>query len=290
MRSTLRAEFFKTIRRPMTWILLGSLAGLIALYYLLLWLRIQQGPGNRRRSVAHWIALKHGMSFETAVPYALQLERFFVTLICVIFVAAMLSNEYDWRTAALAMSRGVRRHHFIASKAIMAVMFTLAAVLVGFSVGLGLSAWFSHVYHLPYGAMNAARLGEALAGLARTTFVVLPFVAMALFFSTVWRSTPQAAGFALGFFFLESLFTGVLDTATGFLSKVPEALVNANALSVMNANGIVPENSLTGPFGLVAGAGSSIVPLWRAVGVLLLWIAAFASVAFWRFRRRDLGD
>jgi ABC-type transport system involved in multi-copper enzyme maturation permease subunit len=290
MLSTLRAEFFKTIKRPMTYILLGSLAGLITLYYLLLWLRIQQGPGNRRRSIAHWLALKHGMSFESAVPYALQLERFFVTLICVIFVAAMLSNEYDWRTAALAMSRGVRRHHFIASKAIVAVLFTVAAVLVGFSVGLGLSAWFSHVYHLPYGALDGARLGDAIASIARTTFVVLPFVAMALFFSTVWRSTPQAAGFALGFFFLEAIFTGVLDTATGFLSHVPEALVNANALAIMGANGIVPENSLTGPFGLVAGGGGSVVPIWRAVGVLLLWIVAFASIAFWRFRRRDLGD
>ncbi|HEY5476428.1 MAG TPA: ABC transporter permease subunit [Tepidiformaceae bacterium] len=290
MRSTLRAEFFKTVRRPMTYILLGTLAALISVYYLLLWLRIQQGPGNRRRSIAHWLALKHGMSFETAVPYALQLERFFVTLICVIFVAAMLSNEYDWRTAALAMSRGVRRYHFIASKAIVAVLFTVTAVLVGFSVGLAFSAWFSHVYHLPYGALDAARLGDAFASIARTTFVVLPFVAMALFFSTVWRSTPQAAGFALGFFFLESLFTGVLDTATGFLSHVPEALVNANALSVMGANGLVPDNSLTGPFGLVAGGGGSVVPVWRAAGVLVLWIVAFGSIAFWRFRRRDLGD
>lgn len=274
----------------MTYILLGTLAALISVYYLLLWLRIQQGPGNRRRSIAHWLALKHGMSFETAVPYALQLERFFVTLICVIFVAAMLSNEYDWRTAALAMSRGVRRYHFIASKAIVAVLFTVTAVLVGFSVGLAFSAWFSHVYHLSYGALDVARLGDAFASLARTTFVVLPFVAMALFFSTVWRSTPQAAGFALGFFFLESLFTGVLDTATGFLSHVPEALVNANALSVMGANGLVPDNSLTGPFGLVAGGGGSVVPVWRAAGVLMLWILVFGGVAFWRFRRRDLGD
>jgi len=113
---------------------------------------------------------------------------------------------------------------------------------------------------------------------------------MALFFSAVWRSTPQAAGFALGFFFLESIFTGVLDTATGFLSHLPEALVNANALSVMNANGIVPDNSLTGPFGLLAGDGSSVVPVWRAAGVLMLRIVAFGTVAFWRFRRRDLGD
>ena len=170
------------------------------------------------------------------------------------------------------------------------MLFTLTAVLVGFSVGLGLSAWFSHVYHLPYGAVDAARVGEAVAGLARTTFVVLPFVAMALFFSTVWRSTPQAAGFSLGFFFFESIFTGVLDTATGFLSHVPEALVNANALSVMNANGIVPDGALTGPFGLVAGGGNSVVPIWRAAGVLVLWICAFSGVAFWRFRRCDLGD
>jgi ABC-2 type transport system permease protein len=288
MLAALRAEVFKTTRRRMSYILLGAVVALIGLYYVLLWLQIQAGPGHRRRSLVHWLALKDGMSFSNAVPYALELERFFVTLVCVIFVASMMGNEYDWRTAGQVVSRGVKRHHFIAAKVAVGVAFTAVAVVVGFGVALALSAWFSHVYALPFGPMDLERGSNAAAGLGRTLYVVLPFVAMSLAFATFSRSAGQAVGFSVGFFFLESIFTGVLNDAQGLLSHLPAALFNANIFAIMQANGTVPAGSLTGPFSLTVV--SSSVPIWRGALILLFWSATLLGVAFWRFARRDLRE
>ena len=286
MINALRAEVFKTVRRRMTYILLLSLSGLMTLYYLLLWWQIRHRPLRGRGAFREWSNLREGMSFDGVVPYALQLERFFVTLVCIVFVATMLANEYDWRTASLALGRGVKRHHFLAAKAIAGLGFVLVAVLLGFAVALGWSAWFSYLIGLPFGTVDWALAGDAAKGLGRLAFAVIPFAALALLLATIFRSTGQAVGVAAGVFFLEALFTGVLSDAEGYLSHVPEVLLAANVRAVLSANGVVRDSTLAGPLGLVVGQAT--VPVWRGALVVALWIAGFVVAAFWRFQRRDV--
>jgi ABC-type transport system involved in multi-copper enzyme maturation permease subunit len=285
MLSALRAELFKTVRRRMTYILLATGPLLVAAYYTLLWVQIRHAP-TRGRRFSHWFSLRSGMSFENAVPYGLQLDRIFVTLVCVVFTSTMMANEYDWRTAELVFSRGVKRTHFLAAKVVTSVGFTVTAMAVTFAVGLGLSAWFSHLYGLPLGTIDGARLGTAAASLARTTFVALPFVALALFCATIWRSASVSAGATLGVFFFEGLFTGVLADAKGLLAHLPEYLLSGNALAIIRPNGPVRDSWLTGPFGIAIG--TSDFPTARAVMLILAWTAVFVVVAFWRFQRRDV--
>lgn len=285
MRNALQAELFKTARRRMTYILLLSLGGLITLYYLLLWWQIRSPP-TRRHHLREWLNLRDGMSFDGAVPYALQLERFFVTLVCIVFVASMLANEYDWRTASVALGRGVKRHHFLAAKAIVGLGFIVVAALLGFTVALGWSAWFSYLYALPFGVIDGALAVGAVKGVGRLTFAVIPFAALALLLATLFRSAGQAVGVAAGVFFLEGLFTGVLSNAGGYLSYVPEVLLAANLRAVLSANGVVRESTLAGPLGLVVGEAT--IPVWRGFAVAGLWIVGFVVAAFWRFQRRDV--
>lgn len=287
MRDALRAEIYKTVNRRMTYILLASLMALMTLFYVILWLRLREGPDPGLGGQVRYLALREGMSFTNVVPYGLQLERFFLTLIAVIFTATMMGNEYDWRTVGVVMTRGVRRRDFIASKLVTAAAFIAIAVCVGFVMAVICSAWFSSLYHLPFGSFGLARLRDVVASLGRTTFVVLPFVLMALLFATFWRSAGQAVGFSLGFFFLEGIFTGLLDSAHGFLGHVPEALMNANVSAVMAANGVLSSDSQDrGPF----VTGSSAVGIWQGTAVLLLYVAVLGLVAFWRFQRRDIQE
>ena len=286
MLNALRAELFKTVRRRMTYILLLSLSGLITLYYLLLWWQIRHQPTGRRGAIREFFNLRDGMSFDGAIPYALQLERFFVTLVCIVFVATMLANEYDWRTASVALGRGVKRHHFLAAKAIVGLGFVLLSVTLGFVVALGWSAWFSFLYDLPFGAVDWALARTALEGVGRLVFAVIPFAALALFLATIFRSAGQAVGVAAGVFFLEALFTGVLTDARGLLSHVPEVLLASNLRAVLAANGAVRESTLAGPLGLVVG--ESTIPIWRAAAVVTAWTAFMVTASFWRFQRRDI--
>jgi ABC-type transport system involved in multi-copper enzyme maturation permease subunit len=151
---------------------------------------------------------------------------------------------------------------------------------------MAMSAYFTNLYGLSYGDFTLGRLAGVLLSLGRTTFVVIPFVFLALFFATIWRSAGQAVGFALGFFFLEGIFTSLLDNARGLLSHVPDAMLNINAMGVMHANGSYPgSQDRGGPFSGPVGPAA-----WVGAAVLGAWMAAFVVATFWRFLRRDIGE
>jgi ABC-type transport system involved in multi-copper enzyme maturation permease subunit len=279
---TINAELFKISRRRMTYILLTVLVLLVLVSYTLLWLRIRNGPSPRRSGYADWIAAKSAMAFLHVTPSGLALERFFATIICVIFAGTMVGNEFDWRTIGLVVSRGTKRWHLLLAKTLICVGFVFTAIALGFCAAILASAWFSHLYHLPYGSASFPRIWTAVASLCRTVFVILPFVLLAVLGATVWRSAGQAVGATLGVFFLEGIFTGLLNNAEGWVSHVPQALLNVNGDSIIRANGFVSG----GPFTF----GSGAEPYWRAALILCLWAAGFVAVAFWRFQRRDISD
>ena len=287
MRDALRAELFKTLHRRMTYILLAVLCLLVLTFYVILWLRLRAGPEAGVGGQLDYLAQREAMSFKNVVPYGLQLERFFLTLVCVVFTATMMGNEYDWRTVGVVVARGVKRWQFVAAKLIVSIAFAVVVLACGFIVALLCSAWFSHLYHLQSGVFTLERVLDLFASLLRTTYAVLPFVLMALLFATIWRSAGQAVGFSLGFFFLEGVFTGLLENANGWLAHVPEVLLNANAMAVMRANGLLSTNAQDrSPF---AGSPGG-VPVWRGFGVLLVYIVVFGAVAFWRFQHRDIQE
>jgi ABC-type transport system involved in multi-copper enzyme maturation permease subunit len=287
MREAVASEIFKTLRRRMTYIIILAMAALVTMFYIILWLRLRQGPDPTVASQVRYESLRQGMSFANVVSYALDLERFFATLLCVVFTATMMGNEYDWRTAGLVLSRGVRRRDFIAAKVVVSLAFVVLMIIVGLLAALACSAWFTHLYHLSYGTFTAARVWNVIASIGRTSFVIVPLVLMSLLFATIWRSAGQAVGFSLGFFFLESIFTGLLETASGWLGKIPEALLNSNATAVMSANG-----SVQGDAGFGGGAAGATTgpPVLRGTLVLLAWLLVFLVVSFWRFERRDVQE
>ena len=279
------AELFKITRRRMTYVLLFSVALLVLVSYVLVWWGVRSGPGHRRNSLQDWLALKTTMSFLRVTPYGLSLERFFATIACVIFAGSLTGNEYDWRTVGLFTAKGVRRWHFIAAKALVSVVFTAVVVLTGYVVALAASAWFSHLYDLPYGNLDLARVGTAIAGLGRTVVVVAPFAVVALLAGTLLRSAGQAVGATLGVYFFEGIFTAILDRTTGWTSHIPEALLNFNGDSIMRANGTFSSEG-AGPF--IFGSGNA--PVWRALLILLLWVSGLLIFALWTFQHRDIQE
>jgi ABC-type transport system involved in multi-copper enzyme maturation permease subunit len=287
MIDALRAEFFKVSRRRMTYILFGAATGLVLLFYIILWLRVRQGPDhNTIRAQVNWLALRDGLAFRNVVPYGFALERFFATLVCVIFTGTMMGNEYDWRTVGVVTSRGVKRWHFLFAKLVSGIVFTVITVTLCFLVAMAASAWFSYLYDLPYGEFSVARIADMFASTGRTSFVIFPFVVMSLLFATQWRSAGQAVGAALGFYFIEGIFTSLLTNARGFLTHIPDALFNINGDAIMRGNGILRAGEGGGPFAIAEGGP----PGWRAFLILSGWLLLLGVAAFLRFQRRDIQE
>lgn len=286
LADALRAETFKVVRRRMTYILLAVLCALVVLFYIILWLRIKFGPEPGPQGLAEWVALRSAMSFANVVPYGLALERFFVTLMAVIFAGTMTGNEFDWRTAGAVTARGVRRWHFLLAKVVISLAFTALAVVLGFLAALACSAWFTHLYDLPWGTFSSGRIIDMGISLLRTAYVVCPFVFLAILLAITWRSAGQAVGAGLGLYFIEGIFTGLLSNVSGFLGRIPEALLNVNGDAVLRANGLVDRGASGGPFFIPPGGPGP----WQGALVLLAWMTLFLSIAFWRFNRRDIQD
>jgi ABC-type transport system involved in multi-copper enzyme maturation permease subunit len=279
------AELYKVRRRRMTYILLFAVCALAFLSYVLLWWGVRAGPGHRRNSLADWLALKSTMSFLRVTPYGLSLERFFATIACVIFAGSIMGNEFDWRTVGLFAARGVRRWHFLVAKALVSSLFTVIAVTLGLLVAMAASAWFTHLCGLQYGPFNLARLTTSVAGVGRTSAVILPLVLLALLAASVLRSAGQAVGMALGAYLSEAIFITLLERTQGWVSHIPAALINFNGAALMRANGAFSSDG-AGPF--IFGSGDA--PLWRAGLLLGLWALAFVALALWRFQSRDIQE
>jgi ABC-type transport system involved in multi-copper enzyme maturation permease subunit len=114
---------------------------------------------------------------------------------------------------------------------------------------------------------------------------MLPLVLLALLFATILRSAGQAVGATLGAYLLEGIFTAILDRTQGWMSHVPEALLNFNGDSVMRANGTFSSEG-AGPF--IFGSGDA--PVLRAALILVLWAVGFVVFALWQFQRRDIQE
>ena len=287
LRDAFAAEFFKVSRRRMTYICIAVFTFLVLLFYTVLWLRLRDGPGDTQGTFATWLTARSAMSFRNVVPYSFALERFFATLVCVVFAGTMMGNEYDWRTVGVVTSRGVRRWHFLFAKSVVCVGFTIITLFVGFLAAMATSAWFTNLYGLPWGTFDFFRAADAFLSLFRTTLVVLPFVFLALLFGTVWRSGGQAVGAAAGVFFIEQIFVGLMSQARGWVKDVPDFYFSVNIDAVMRANGTFARQEGGGlPFALTPGGP----PEWRGALVLTAWMLAFAVLVFWRFQRRDIQE
>jgi ABC-type transport system involved in multi-copper enzyme maturation permease subunit len=283
--AALRAETFKVARRRMTYICIVAIIALVGLTFLGIWLRLRDGPGHRPDHISTWLAVRSGVSFQNVIPYGLSVTRFFATLIAVVFAGTIMGNEFDWRTVSVVVGRGVRRWHFLFAKAVVSIVFTFLVVTIGLLASAAISAWLTNVYGLQWGDADVARLSDLVTGVARTGFVVLPFVFLAMLFGLLWKSGGQAVGAALGVLFSEQIFIGLLGLAEGWPRNIPKAMFSTNIDAVMRANGVFSRGG-GGPF--ILGEGGP--PEWRAFLILLAWGVAFAAIAFWRFQRRDIQE
>jgi ABC-type transport system involved in multi-copper enzyme maturation permease subunit len=284
LAAAFRAEVFKTLRRRMTWISLGVIVVLVGLVYFGLWLRLREGPGSTPEEVLTYAAIRLGVSFENVIPYGFAVERLFATIIAIVFAGTMMGNEYDWRTVNVAVSRGVRRWHFLAAKVAVSVVFSVAVAVGGFVTALAASAILTAHFGLDWGGASAGGAWSAIASLARTVFVMLPYVVLALLVGNLWRSGGQAVGASLGVLVGEQVIIGLLSLTDGWPRAIAAALFSENVQAVLLANGNFTAGG--GPF--IAAAGGP--PLWRATLILALWLSGLAGFMFWRFQRRDLQD
>jgi ABC-type transport system involved in multi-copper enzyme maturation permease subunit len=142
------------------------------------------------------------------------------------------------------------------------------------------SAAFSLIVHgsIAFGSVNP---GQLLAGVARTTFSMLPYAALTFLLAVTTRSTLVAVGGAIGFVaVLETALLQILPHLGSVLDRIVQFLP-AGLASALNA----PNAAIAGATTVTTAAQPT--PLEAAVGIAI-YAMVFSGLAFLAFERQDL--
>ncbi len=288
MNRLIAVEFFKLRKRMMTWIVAAILVGLVVLLYSLLWdiSGHDRTFGEHRQFTSQ--DLRRALFLQSAVPFSLSVVSSFGVILAVVLAAGAAGSEYSWGTVRLMATASSGRIRLIAARLIVVFALVTAGTLLAVGVGLV----YSSIITLTSGGANfhfvtASFLRDQLASLARTLFVVSPYVAIAYAMAVVGRSTMTGVGSALGLAIIEPLVGALMREAGGFWQDIPRFFINSNLQVILLENKLPDVVPRFGPSREELAARHVNSPDVAAL-VLAAYVIIFIGLAFYAYRRRDI--
>jgi len=273
MAPLLRSELFRLVRRWMPRILLLILIGLVGLLYILLWVTVRSGAADE-------FALRENLRLASVRDTGLNLVFQIGSVNIIIMTASLIGSEYGWGTIRALLPRASSRTAYFSAKLVTALLFVAVTVLIGLVVSFAASAVITAIEGLPSG-LGPQGLSRTVFATARTTFVMLPYVALTIMVTTLTRSVAAGIGLGLAVLFLESLFLSLIGLAGGIFERLPGALISRNVQALLEANAAGLEDSFS-------SSGAAMPSVWQAAVVLAAYTVAFLFLAYRSFIKRDI--
>ena len=205
-------------------------------------------------------------------------------LFAVVLAAAVVAQEYTWRTVHLWLSRGVPRGAYLGAKfgalAGALLLLVLTALLAG-GAATGFYTWRAQ------GALPWSDLpwSDLLRGVLATWVTLLPYAAGTLAVAVISRSTLTATGVGLGYNLLvENLAVQVLLLASPDLARWARYLPGMAAKAALS----FLQGGLDVQVGMNGGPAAGLLEPGPALLLLLAYTAAGLALAWWAFRRQDI--
>ncbi|NPA06641.1 MAG: ABC transporter permease subunit [Chloroflexi bacterium] len=277
-------EWRKLTGRALYWAELGVLALLVVGLYTALIVVVQQPASDMPPEALNEIraSLRWPEGVLNALSFANGGEM--GGLFAVILAAAMVAQEYRWRTVHLWLSRGVARPMYLTAKAAMLALAQLGFVLTALLLGgliTGIYTWHS-TGGLPWDSLPWAALGK---GILLTWLTLLPYAALAFALAVVTRSTLAAMGVGVGYSVLiENLAVEVLLLASPQTARV------ARYLPSLLAKGVLAGLHQSGQVnvGLAVDADVALLNPIHAALLLGLYSLIGFGLALAVFQRQDI--
>jgi ABC-2 type transport system permease protein len=289
MTRLIKAEIFKLRKRSMTYILLAILVGFIVLI-----LSISQA--TVLNSTTAVTIDNNGVASTTVTPVVAANVHFLQDIItsvmsllgsigmilAVVLVANGMGSEYSWNTIRPYLLCSESRLKMFTAKLIAAAIFIVAGMLIGVLVAVLLGALFTAIrgFSWDLGSGAASFIGRELLTFARSLYVMLPYILLAFLFTVLGRSTAAGIGFGIGASVLESIITGLLLMAHGWLAKIPSYLLSPNVQAI---------NALSSVRVTIGTTTNTHIPSApHAFIVLAVYCVAFIVISFTLFQKRDV--
>jgi len=288
MERLLDAEFFKLRKRMMTWVLGLILVGLVVLLYSILWSTSSRVARFGEENQFSGIDLRRALFLPGAVPYSLQIVGTFGVILAVILAAGSIGSEYAWGTVRLVATATSGRIRWLSAKLLIVIGLTAAGTLLAIAAALTYSTVIAAYYgDLSASFVSATFVRDQAEAYGRTLFVIMPYLTLSFAMAVVFRSTLAGVGSGMGVAFAEPLIDGLMNAAGRPWDKVPNYLLNTNRQVILLQNKL-PE--VLPRFGGGRGEVNGALTPPEAGLVLALYTVAFIAIAFFVFRRRDIGS
>lgn len=263
----LRAEWLKTRRRPMHWILLGLLASTGLLFTLFGGIRALLDPAMRERA-------RTFMPWPHVLESALNMLQFFGRVATITLTASIVGGEYGLDTWKMLLPRRPGRAAFLWTKlgmSLVAVVLGTLVVVASFVIPSSLTARLLGIE--PAGTVELGKMGWRYAAfLLEVSF----YVAVTMLAAVVTRSTFGGILLGLGVMFFLDL---VGDASPSAALLLPAAHMD-NLQALLSGDSKLLDQ--------VQMIFEDEISLGASAAVWLVYVTTLLAAAFTVFRRRDM--
>ena len=265
MLNLLSAEFFKLRKSKSFYIITMIVAGLAAMIAgLNKFIEISAEGEPHAEMLLEAIPTSGGEMLAAAIS---QMSMSNLVLCLAIFVAILISGEFDSGCVRNPLSVGFSRAQYYLSKFIVLLIATLVFIIVTVAMSTLVTTAF-------YGWGETPDLGLVASTFATSYVMLVGQVALFAFVAVAVRKLGATIGILIGYYLLDSIFS-----ATYMFFDLSDAMQ-----SILNIFPSVAAGSITEiAMGMAENSG-----LWTILGVSLVVAVLFSTLAIWNLNKRDV--
>jgi len=278
MMSLIKGEVSKIFKRRMTWILLGVMIVYFTIIFFATYGVASSPPGQMSAEILTQI--KISLQLPGAFDTIFSTARTIGTLLIIILTASVIGSEYSWGSIRQVLTKKGIRYQYVVSKLVALLFYATAGLFAAILVGFGLSLVTSSLLgSIEWSFLTPGFIGETAGTFGWTLLGLLPYIALAAFFSFLGRSAISGIGGALGLYVIEAVLVSIFTSSGGWLAKIPDYLLGPNIDALVPAT-LFAHN----PF-LTSGAPPSIP---HAIIVITIYCIVLISASLVIFQKRDI--
>lgn len=282
MIGLLRAELLKLGKRWMPYVLLLiMLAGAAFIIWAM-------GYGTWKDDDAEFAASGlRTFAYPYSVPALLDSGQFWGSAFFVsILATSTVATEHNWGTIRPALSGGVSRVRFLATKLLALTLVSTVALLFALGFGIVLSLWATSVADVNPTVPGGFTAGDFVLMVSRTALCIVPYGLMAFALTVFSRSTALGIAGTMGYMVLEAIIVAILGTGGDILQGTRILFLGHSVSALMAENRIADLSFESTAF---RDLDSESQPgVWTATFVIIAESVAFLAVSFLIFLRRDV--
>ena len=204
----------KLVRRPVTYITLGLLVGLLALIYIAVGATARQAAAVGGDGAQALLLVTFPGAYALLLSFILGLGGLFA----MIYGAAVAGSEWTWGTLKAAVARGESRSRYqLLSFASIGLMVGIG-LLVAFAIGVAVAVVAANLAQVPTtGVTDATTLGTLPELLGRGWLALAEACALGFAIATLARSQLAGIGVGIALYFAEGFASIFLPDVVQYL-------------------------------------------------------------------------